>query len=299
MPTKNKWLYANLVVISLGILLRLRNFLGGRSFWLDEIYAVLNFQQYGFFELFQQAEIPQWSPIGFLASTRLLITLFGDSEYVYRLIPFVVGCASLFAFYRLANEFLQPATTLYSNLLFSLSSSLCFYSNEFKPYILDVASGILLAILMLPYMKNRLTSHAALIIGLWGSLFVWFSYTITFVMAGIGAVVVLRFLLLRDSPSLKNVLLMISLWIVSFGVNYTIFLKDIPDIQNISRYWAKEDSYMPLPPTDYSDLLWFKHNALHYFEGVAGIRKMGVFLFGCFCFGLLNFIIKREYYQLL
>lgn len=267
--------------------------------WLDEILAVLNFQQYGFFELFQPAEIPQWAPIGFLASTRVLITLFGDSEYVYRLLPFIVGCVSLFLFYRLSKNFLEPITTLYCNLLFSLSTSLSFYSNEFKPYIFDVASGILLATLLLPFLKKKMAGHEALIIGLTGSSLIWFSYTIIFVMAGIGTVVAMRFLLLKESSSLKNTFLMIGLWIASFGINYSIFLKDISDIPNIANYWGQKNHYMPLIPSSYSDLLWFKDNAFRYFDDVAGVRKMGIFLFGCYCLGNIYFITKKEYYNLL
>ncbi|GAB5561696.1 MAG: hypothetical protein SynsKO_33430 [Synoicihabitans sp.] len=163
---------------------------------------------------------------------------------------------------------------------------------------MDVATGLLLAIVLIPFIERKLLRREALLIGSLGGIFVWFSYPITFVMAGIGTLVTVRFLLLKDFLSFRNAMIMIGLWLVSFSVNYTIFLKDIPEISAIENYWSDDDYYMPFFPTTYSELIWYKNNAVSYFEQIAGVRKMGVFLLGLFCLGGISLCFAKKYYLL-
>ncbi|HET9914043.1 MAG TPA: hypothetical protein VFQ13_19270, partial [Anaerolineales bacterium] len=80
------WQSLTIVALTLfGILLRVRQFLTGRSLWVDEAMLALNIVHRNFGGLLQQPmEYGQSSPIGYVFSVKIFNLLLGDSEYALR-----------------------------------------------------------------------------------------------------------------------------------------------------------------------------------------------------------------------
>jgi hypothetical protein len=80
------------VFVALGVLARLRQWLGGRSLWLDEVLIADNIVHRGFGEL---ATAPllhfQVAPVIWLEVEHLATVLFGDGERALRLVPLLAG----------------------------------------------------------------------------------------------------------------------------------------------------------------------------------------------------------------
>ena len=84
-------------------MLRLRQYLTGRSLWADEAMLALNIVTRDFAGMFQPLDYDQGAPIGFLLVEKLFHALLGKHELALRLFPLLVGLISLWLFYRLLN----------------------------------------------------------------------------------------------------------------------------------------------------------------------------------------------------
>ena len=125
---------ASWIVICFGIILHLRQFLFNRSLWYDEAALAINIVNRSFSGLLKPLEPFQVAPTGFLMIERLMVQLFGNSEYVLRLFPLIGGIASIFLFYKITKSYLEPKIALIALILFSISDRLIYFSSEVKRY---------------------------------------------------------------------------------------------------------------------------------------------------------------------
>src|SRR5215207_11463259 len=82
---------AAVILIVLGGLLRLRQYLTGRSLWSDEAMLALNIVNRNVSGLFKPLDYDQGAPIGFLLVEKISHLLFGRNEYSLRLFPLIAG----------------------------------------------------------------------------------------------------------------------------------------------------------------------------------------------------------------
>src|SRR5512137_1962180 len=129
---------AVLLLFLAGILLRLRQYLTGRSLWVDEAMLALNIVNRNFAELFKPLDYDQGAPLGFLLVEKLFNLLLGRSEYGLRLFPLLVGILSIWLFYRLLKRVTTGAGMIAALALFVFNPRLIYYSSEVKQYIVDV-----------------------------------------------------------------------------------------------------------------------------------------------------------------
>ncbi len=95
----SRWL-----LILLAILLRARQYFFNRSLWLDEALLAVNIVYRDFAGLLKPLENNQSAPLGFLYAEKLAITLFGNHDYILRLIPFLASLASIWLMAWLARR---------------------------------------------------------------------------------------------------------------------------------------------------------------------------------------------------
>lgn len=153
------------ILVLFAVILRFFLFFGvEKSLWLDEAALALNVLDKGYLELFQPLQYAQSAPPLFLCLTKLLVSVFGASERVFRFIPFVCSIASVFGFYYLPKIFLcgkMVDTKGFSAFLF-VAAPLCLFcagfpllynTIEFKPYMTDVLFTILTALIWFKYLE--------------------------------------------------------------------------------------------------------------------------------------------------
>jgi len=240
-------------ILLLGIVLRLRQYLTGRSLWLDEAMLALNIVNRDFASLFKPLDYDQGAPIGFLLVEKVLNVLFGDHEFVLRLLPLAAGIVALFLFYLLLRQTTNGIGLLFGLALFAVGPRLIYYSSELKQYMVDVALTIALLLLALPILEGKIDKRDYFFLGLAGLISLWFSHPVLFVLAGIGACLLWEVLKSRNWLRIRKVLILGVIWLANFGLLYSVALQDLSRNTFLLEYW--QENFMPMPP--WSDWGWF------------------------------------------
>src|SRR4026209_1245829 len=138
------------LILVAGVLLRLRQYVTGRSLWLDEAMLCLNIVNRNYGELSQPLDYDQGAPIAFMLVEKTFNLIFGRNEFSLRLFPLLIGLASLWMFYLLLKRSALGTGFWVALTLFAFNPRLIYYSSEVKQYIVDVAVMIALLLCALP-----------------------------------------------------------------------------------------------------------------------------------------------------
>ncbi len=239
-----------------GILLRLRQYLTGRSLWADEAMLALNIVNRNFGELLRPLDYDQGAPPGFLLVEKLFNLLLGRSEYALRLLPFLLGILSIWLFYLLLKRVTVGAGLIAALALFVFNPRLIYYSSEVKQYIVDVVVTLILLLLAAPLFESGVRKREMIWLAVAGFFALWFSHPAVFVLAGIGLTLVVLCLEKRDITNLWIVLGMGLFWVAALGLLYFLILKDIQQNAYMQEYW--QGAFVPVPP--WSDPEWFRRS---------------------------------------
>jgi len=242
------------VLILLGVVLRLRQYLIGRSLWVDEAMLALNIVNRDFIGLFKPLDYDQGSPIGFLLLEKIANSFSGRSEYALRLFPLVLGVASIWLFYQLLKRTTSGAGLFAALTLFILNQRLIYYSSEVKQYIADVFVTIGLLMLAAHLFEDQPQKRDFIWMALAGFLALWFSHPALFVVAGIGLTLVILYIRRRDYSSLRTSIGMGILWLATIILIYFLVLRDLGHNAYMYEYW--QGAFMPLSP--WKAITWFQ-----------------------------------------
>ena len=142
--TSDRLALAIVAVVAVGAVLRLAAYLANRSLWLDEAFLALNVIDRSVADLADPLAFNQGAPIGFLAVEKLVVAIFGTSEYAFRLVPLLAGIVALALFAVLARRCLRPAVVPLAVALLAVSEGAIYYSTETKQYSTDVVATLVL-----------------------------------------------------------------------------------------------------------------------------------------------------------
>lgn len=244
-------------LVALGIVLLLMQYLFNRSLWHDEASLALNILEKSPAELLQPLDDNQAAPPGFLLTEKILVQIFGGSEYVLRVFPLLCGIASLILFLYVSRHVLPPAAVPMALGLFAISGKFIYYASEVKQYAGDVTVALLLYIIVLHTLVKQPTSFRIGLFGIIGSCVLWFSYPGAFVFAGIVLVVGIGWWREKAWKQINALAVACVIWFISFGMLYFFFLRNTAGNEKLQEYWIWADAFMPLPPTSVADLMWF------------------------------------------
>ena len=241
------------VLIILGIVLRVRQYLVNRSFWADEASLAFNLTTRSFSGLTQPLDYHQGAPIGFLFIEKFAVLLLGNNEYAMRLFPLLSGIIAIYLLYLLARTYIGPGG-IFALLGFSVGWNLIYYSSELKQYSSDVMIALLLVYLASRCIREQTSARDFLLLGISGSIAIWVSHPSVFVLAGIGLVLIFDKLTRKNDVLFAWIFGIGVVWIGLFAVEYFMFLRPLAADEYLQSYWGK--AFMPLPP--WSDLGWFQ-----------------------------------------
>lgn len=260
------------IIITFGILLRLNEYLANRSLWLDEAAYAIQIITKPLQELFKPLGSNLAAPIGYLLLQKIAISIFGTNEQALRLVPFLAGCISLLLFYKMAQYFVHGNGLLLSLGLFALSDSLVFYSAETKQYSLDVAVSIFLCILIFSFMEKKwLTAKDTVLISGIGAILLWFSQPAVFTLAGLGTALFLSALAKKEEEKAKKLILIFSIWSLSFALLYFLSLRFV--VQNKGLIDYGKESFISFPPKSLSNLKLYLDFLLQAVESHIGFSS--------------------------
>ncbi|HEV3115082.1 MAG TPA: hypothetical protein VGY99_31745 [Candidatus Binataceae bacterium] len=174
-----------LAVLAFGVICRLTRYLADSSLWYDESFVALNVIHKSFAELFGPLDWNEASPPGFLVAEKLIVSIFGISEYSLRLLPLIAALAALLLFAPLARRLCDngPAM-LWALILFAAWPVAIGQAGTLKHFSLDVLLGIVLFLLALPTCETQPNPARLLLWGAVGASGVWLSFATVFTFAG-------------------------------------------------------------------------------------------------------------------
>ncbi len=238
-------------IIAIGVVLRLARWIHWRALWLDEIYLAGSIVPRLLHDLLlKPLEDWQAAPPGFLAMVHLAKRCFGDGERSLRLVSLLFGLASLPLMLYVARRLLRPVAAVVAVAMFVFLGPLIYYSNELKPYSCDVAASLAITLAILRWMEVRTLGRAAAA-ALVGAAGILLSYPSVFVLAGLGAVAIVRMRRSADSPALRQILAVCLIWAIGFAGEYLIFIRPITRGEahpHLVQYWVAQDAFMPISP---------------------------------------------------
>ena len=135
------------IALALGIagaLLRLWQYLGRGSLWIDEAAIARNVVARSRAQLLQPLDYAQIAPKGFLLLEKLATDVFGAGEHALRLYSILTALAALPLFYALARRVLGENGALLAFALFAVLGRPIYYAAEAKQYGGDIFFACLL-----------------------------------------------------------------------------------------------------------------------------------------------------------
>ncbi|MFI5378405.1 MAG: hypothetical protein ACHRHE_03790 [Tepidisphaerales bacterium] len=140
-----------LLVVILGAVYTLSQYLPNRSYWRDEAYMLLNIMDKPAGGLLGKLDNAQAAPPVFLWSERGMYLAFGSLEWVMRLLPLVCGIGALAMFAALAWRTLSPGAAVWAVVGFAFCDELVWHAVSLKQYSGDaLMSAILLTVALWP-----------------------------------------------------------------------------------------------------------------------------------------------------
>ncbi|MDD2235761.1 MAG: glycosyltransferase family 39 protein [Kiritimatiellae bacterium] len=299
-----KWPWVGDLLIGLvvwqGFVLRLRQYFFNRSLWLDEAFIAVAIRDGSWREAcIPPLEYSHVVPPLFAACSKLVISVLGPQDYIFRLIPLFFGCAALVLFYYLVREIFSRRflPVFFSVLLFSCSPTLLYYSTEFKQYIGDVFITVFCLLAWCVCRKNTDGWIGWWLLVLTGAVGVWFSFPLVFVLAGIGVELFLTRVRSRQGLSWTRLILCGAIWGVSFLTGYLFLIRPAvihnPVQDWLLHFWDKsEHAFAPQQAAAF--LLWFPAKLRLVCEGDHGMPLPSWLFLGLLAMGLCWAVMRQR-----
>ncbi len=236
----------------LGAALRVWVYLQGRHYWMDEASLLGNLKGKAPFDFAGPLTSDQLAPPAFLAVERLLIGLFGASPYVARAVPLACGLASLVLFRRLAERLLTPTAAIMAMVLFAFSDDLTYYSNELKPYSVDLALGLAVTLLSLAELRDPPDARRRLGLAALAVASPWLSFPSAFVVAGCGLTLAVARLRSGRRGDAARLAATAAAWGASLLLAHRVSSQLLGPGTTMYVFW--NFAFPPFPPTSVDDL---------------------------------------------
>lgn len=225
-----------LSILLVGVLIRVTVYLQNRSLFLDEANLARNIVERGYNDFFENLDYEQYAPPLYLIITKLSTDLFGINEFALRLPSLIAGISSLILFFRLLNFLLKSdISKWYIFLLFAFSILLIRYSSEVKQYAFDLALTLALVLWAFSAKDKKLNRGKTIKWALVGSLCIWLSMPIIFVLAAIGLAFLYEFWA-RKQVVLTSLLPIGLSWVCSFAIYFFLILNEDASNSNLVNY---------------------------------------------------------------
>jgi hypothetical protein len=272
-------------IICLGVALRLRRYLQDRGVMHDEALLATNVLSKSFGQLFRPLDMgDQAAPVGFLILQKCSICCFGFGERSMRLVPLLAAIIVLPLFFLMFRRIAGRAAPLLAITWMALAEPLVYYSSEGKQYSTDVLWTTIVFALAIA----AVTQWDLAILAIVGTILLWFSHPLLFVLAAVGASLFIEHVRGRRGRLIAVDIAMVTLWLGSFALNYLTVSRYYAADKMLTTYWA--GNFAPLPTT-LADVRWYVRALLALFNyplGIAPAKFIAisavaavVFIIGC------------------
>lgn len=276
------------MLVSIGVLLRIVQYLSNPSIWQDEAFLTLNILHKNPSDFWEPLNNRQSAPVGFLLGEKGLVELLGTSEYALRLIPLICAIASVWLFYLAARYWTEREILAIGLAVFALTPSLIIYGAQVKQYSVDVAAALTLYLGAIWLRRSALSFPRAAAFGLLGAVVVWLSHPAIFVLAAIGIAIGVTVLEKPQRRVVAAVSLAFAFVTISFGVSYLASRNQVAGVQEALDVPQSRSSssiatgpqgdgdalgvFVPLPPSSFT-LKWGGEKAAEIVHDTLGSHR--------------------------
>jgi Dolichyl-phosphate-mannose-protein mannosyltransferase len=281
--------------LAIGAGLRIWQYLANTSLWVDEIFLATNILNRPTWQLLTRPlDYGQVAPKGFLLVEKVLVILFGPSDFVLKLFPFLGSLIALIGFAFVVRQYLPGTSGLAALGLFASSRAFIIYSSQVKQYSTDITVSVILLWLATNFANKEVNLRRCTVAGVVGAAAVWFSQPGVLMLAGLScALIVTRW---REHPALKSdtirrLLPVLSIWSVSAAAATLVSLRTITrQVRDFMHaYWA--EGFPPTPAWRAIEIRW-PYGELKNLLGGVGAASMGYPLASVYCLLiLLGFLV--------
>jgi len=283
----------SILLIVLGSVIRLYHFILNRSLWLDEAVLSNNIINRSYLDLLQQLDNKQIAPIGFIFIQKILVNILGVNEYAFRLLPTITGILSIIIFYYLLRKIGGEKLAFVGLLFFIFGKYLIYHSTEAKQYYLDVFVYIFAFYYLYFKVPNFNSPISVLTKGLIGAFIIWLSHCSILILTSIGIALVIEILYYRKYKYIVGYLVLCSIWLTSFGINYFVFLSNHPSKSaQVSAFINA--GYLPAIGDSKINVLWLLDQLIHSISYPIGITS-SLLLSVLFCTGIWYIFRSKQY----
>lgn len=281
------------ITVTIGYLLAIFQYAFNRSLWLDEAKLALNIIEKNYLELAQPLHSVQVAPVLYLWITKFFTILVGNTEYGLRLFPLLCFFVSVVLMVKVTRQLTSNRAIIwFVTALFCVSPNLIFYASEVKQYGVDVMVVLSLFYLFIkPYKDNRTKLITLSVVG---ALCIFLSNISVIILFTIGL-----YVLFYQRKAFKSMLIPGSVWLLAFGVYYSLFVYNHPSTEGMQVYWAA--AFMPINPFSFEFWQWILVTSQSVFSYVLGGTSYFIIygtISGIFLMGLFYLIRDREYKML-
>jgi len=263
------------IIVGFGVISRIVRYLANRSLWGDEAYIAINLIDRSFQGLMEPLAFNQVAPVGFLALEKIIILLFGHSEYALRAFPLIAGLSAMAVFYVVVSEALEEQEVVVAMMLFAISESLIFYSSELKQYSSDVLVCLVIILPALRIVRNGMNWTRLAMLATAGTVGVWFSLSAVFVCGGVGfTLLIYQFFYFRRASAVAKVALVTVLWALSFAIEYFWVLRSAQTNEYLVASWA--GFFAPMPGFSADCFKWYRKTFFSIFNDPTGLPSMEI-----------------------
>lgn len=278
------------VILGLGVLFRVVQYLSDRSYWLDEGSLAANITRKRVGDVLGVLSGTQLAPPGFLVVEWAACRTLGDNPFALRLFPLLCGIASLFLFLGVARHFLGPRSVWIAVALFAVSDDLIYFASELKQYSTDVAAGLACTLMGMEALARPATRGRVVALAAAGATIVWFSHPSVFVLAGVGTVLLASAAVERGWRGALVPSALGLVWGASAAAVHAIAMDQLGHRRDMWGFW--DFAFPPMPPASFWDATWVPRRLLYLFVNplnfetpldarLSALPALGLFLAGC------------------
>ena len=283
---------AIIAIIAVGLILRASKYLPAFSMRGDELAVTLNLANRSAMDLITKPlNYEQAAPFGFVLLVKTLISFFGPSEYVLRLVAFVAGCVALIMMQNLLSKTVGKYGNIFALASFAFGSYLIYYSAELKQYSSDVLLCVVLLLVFYHHLSKETSVKDFVFLAALGVFALSFSFPALFVLAGIGITLLVHYW--KDKQRLLWTIVAGTIWAATFLAIYFLLLRHQTQDSYLITFWDNLLSFMPMPP--WRELSWFPKALSGLFFIVAGLSSHLVLVIPIYVLGLWGFWREKKW----
>lgn len=224
-----------LLIILSSIAVSIYTYTLGRSLWTDEAMLAYSVSQRSLLDLVATPlDNIQSAPILYLYIVKIIISIFGDSEFTLRVFSFISYILVLCLSFFVSRNIFKIQYPIIPVACISGLALIIKYSNEFKPYMLDVVAVLLVIIVYYLYTERKIQWTYLTVV--WAIL-IWCSNPVCFFMATILSYEFVLSISHKEYTKSKELVFCGVGILISFLIYYFFWLQPVVDQGYMVEFW--------------------------------------------------------------